>query len=173
MAKSEVGSLIAGGGGGGFRLWPVFSTAAFRRKLLEAVVCGGGGVSRQQTDFESPEPAAVESKRSERSDHRLGELLRAEISNYAPSDESEKEIKRKVQFLDELQSVVKRLQVEDLRKEAASEVRRLAKDNAEARETLAMLGAIPPLAGMIDFCDHHLQVESLYALLNLGIGNDT
>ncbi|ONK63661.1 uncharacterized protein A4U43_C07F17580 [Asparagus officinalis] len=52
------------------------------------------------------------------------------------------------------------------------EVRRLAKDNAEARETLAMLEAIPPHARKIDSDDTTLKIESLYALLNLGIRND-
>ncbi|XP_039064765.1 U-box domain-containing protein 45-like [Hibiscus syriacus] len=38
--------------------------------------------------------------------------------------------------------------------------------------TLAMLGTIPPLVAMLDFEDSDLQVAALYALLNIGIGND-
>nr|DAD36371.1 TPA_asm: hypothetical protein HUJ06_007012 [Nelumbo nucifera] len=53
------------------------------------------------------------------------------------------------------------------------DVRRLEKEDTEARATLAMLGAIPPLVGMLDSSDLDFQIASLYALLNLGTGNDT
>ncbi|BAT96980.1 hypothetical protein VIGAN_09031500 [Vigna angularis var. angularis] len=59
-----------------------------------------------------------------------------------------------------------------MRRIAAERVRSLAKEDAEARANLAMLGAIPPLVGMLDSEDAHSQIASLYALLNLGIGND-
>ena len=58
------------------------------------------------------------------------------------------------------------------RRTAATTVRSLAKEQSEARGMLAMLGAIPPLVGMLDSEDVHSQIASLYALLNLGIGND-
>ena len=55
---------------------------------------------------------------------------------------------------------------------AAAEVRFLARDNAAARVTLAVLGAIPPLVELLDssfpFCAH----SAILALLNLAIGND-
>uniref|UniRef100_A0A0D3HCE5 Armadillo repeat-containing domain-containing protein n=1 Tax=Oryza barthii TaxID=65489 RepID=A0A0D3HCE5_9ORYZ len=49
---------------------------------------------------------------------------------------------------------------------------------AAAREMLAMLGAIPPLVAMLDESDgggggEEMVAAALYALLNLGIGNDT
>lgn len=83
--------------------------------------------------------------------------------------------KKKVEALDELKRVAKELQVEDdsaKRKEAASRVRLLAKEDVEARATLAMLGVIPPLVALLDSDDVVAQIASLYALLNLGIGND-
>lgn len=83
--------------------------------------------------------------------------------------------KKKVEALDELKRVAKELQVEDdsaKRKEAASRVRLLAKEDVEARATLAMLGVIPPLVALLDSADVVAQIASLYALLNLGIGND-
>ncbi|RZC63783.1 hypothetical protein C5167_025528 [Papaver somniferum] len=91
---------------------------------------------------------------------------------------------KKVKVFEELQNVVKKLQsvvVEDeledglkskQQLEAALDVRRYAKDDSEARITLAMIGSIPPLIGMLDSTNHDSQIASLYALLNLGIGND-
>ncbi|KAG1326589.1 U-box domain-containing protein 12 [Cocos nucifera] len=170
MAKCERGDE------GGFRLWPLFSVATFRRKLLEAMMCG---VSRHRrkggATFGSPErrPRNTGSE-------RLAELLRAELSD-AGSDEAEAEAetRQKIEGFEELQRVVGSLQTgdgdnagADRRKEAAEEVRRLAKDDVEARETLAMLGAIPPLVGMLDSSDPDFQIGPLYALLNIGIGND-
>lgn len=88
--------------------------------------------------------------------------------------ESDVETKKKVECLEELKLVVKELQVEDeaVRTAAATRVRLLAKEDSEARVTLAMLGAIPPLVGMLDFEDAESQIAALYGLLNLGIGND-
>jgi hypothetical protein len=48
----------------------------------------------------------------------------------------------------------------------------LCKEDGKARVTLSMLGAIPPLVGMLDLEDFECQIDALYALLNLGIGND-
>lgn len=92
----------------------------------------------------------------------------------ASEAEPDAETKRKVEALEEAKRVVKELQVEELekRKSAASNVRMRAKEDSEARVTLAMLGAIPPLVAMLDLEDLDSQIASLYALLNLGIGND-
>jgi len=96
--------------------------------------------------------------------------------------ESGVETKKKEETLEILKRVVKDLQAEaeaeaeaaEKKIAAASEVRLLAKDDIEARVTLAMLGAIPPLVSMIDdeSQSEDALIASLYALLNLGIGND-
>lgn len=76
--------------------------------------------------------------------------------------------------LEELKRVVTELQdVDSVKRKAAASIARLrAKEDLEARVTLAILGAIPPLVGMLDSEDVETQIASLYALLNLGIGND-
>ena len=92
----------------------------------------------------------------------------------------ETETRSKTEEFEELQNVVRKLQsygVEKcdrdfFRKEAAAELRKLAKNDETARETLAMLGAIPPLVEMLDSDEIDVQIASLYALLNLGIRND-
>uniref|UniRef100_A0A1D1XMD6 U-box domain-containing protein 12 n=1 Tax=Anthurium amnicola TaxID=1678845 RepID=A0A1D1XMD6_9ARAE len=173
-SRDTVGSLVLDNatGGGRLRLRPLFSPTAIRRWVVEALVCGvsqhrreggggrvGGLGSRAPTGDGGKKPV-------------LSELLRAEMSD--SGSEEEEETSRKVEVFEELEAVVRRLQSDrgDLRREAAMEVRRLAKVDPSARETLAMLGAIPPLVGMLDSGgDVGLQVESLYALLNLGIGN--
>ncbi|MCL7041107.1 hypothetical protein MKW94_010762 [Papaver nudicaule] len=100
------------------------------------------------------------------------------------TETDEVEAARKVKVFEELQIVVKKLQSVEAEEEgdgllkkqleAALDVRRYAKDDSEARITLAMLGCIPPLIGMLDSTttNHDSQIASLYALLNLGIGND-
>lgn len=184
--RNTVGSLVLGpaGDGGGFRLWPLFSAAAFKRKLADSLVCGVPR-HRSREGFrpraprsqgrDDPPPAPPSGAGSD----RLSELLKAEMSSESGSDEAE--TRRKVEVLEELQCAVKGLQHPpggshgewgDRRREAAGKVRKLAKGDAEARETLAMLGAIPPLVALLDSGDVDLHVESLYALLNLGIGND-
>ncbi|XP_039789488.1 U-box domain-containing protein 45-like [Panicum virgatum] len=88
---------------------------------------------------------------------------------------------RKVEALEELKGVVGALQGAGggacmSRVEAAAAVRRKAKDAAAAREMLAMLGAVPPLVAMLDEGGgggEEVTDAVLYALLNLGIGNDT
>ncbi|PNX65907.1 U-box domain-containing protein 7-like, partial [Trifolium pratense] len=59
------------------------------------------------------------------------------------------------EILTELKQVVKELREEDSTKRriAAARLRSLAKDDAEARGTLVMLGAISPLVGMLDSQD--------------------
>ncbi|KAL5201201.1 hypothetical protein ABZP36_035555 [Zizania latifolia] len=176
---------------GGFRLWPIFSGAALRRKLLEVLTCGGGGGGggggscKSRSAFRSPQPRPRPRPRSE----RLAELLRAESSECGDDEADADAAVKKVEALEELKVVVGALQARDgdnaggdgmCRVEAATVVRRKAKDDAGAREMLAMLGAIPPLVAMLDEgggggCDddEELVAAALYALLNLGIGNDT
>lgn len=88
--------------------------------------------------------------------------------------ESESETRKKVEVLEGMKRVVRELQVDEgvKRREAACNVRSLCKEDAKARVTLSMVGAIPPLVGMLDLEDFECQIDALYALLNLGIGND-
>lgn len=94
----------------------------------------------------------------------------------ARGGDEESEVRRKVERFDELSKVVRLLQREGAqeRENGAKMVRKLAKEDGEARSTLAMLGAIPPLVGMVDDAEirDDFRAEALYALLNLGIGND-
>lgn len=168
---------------GGFRLWPIFSAAAVRRKVLEVLTCGGGGGGdgggscRGRTAYRSPQRMPRPRPRSD----RLAELLKAEEPSEC-GDEAEAEAAdvaaRKVEALEDLKGVVGSLQAGGgegcvSRIEAAMAVRRKAKDDAGAREMLAMLGAIPPLVAMLDEGGEEITAAALYALLNLGIGNDT
>ncbi|KAM0939137.1 putative armadillo-like helical protein [Dioscorea sansibarensis] len=150
---------------GGFRLRSLFSAAAIRRKILERLMCGVSRTKRR--------PMASEPMKKVRSE-RLLELLMVEGLG-SGSDKPETEVKKRVAIFDELQSVVTMLEGDDdrRRKSAAIDVRRLAKDDPNARETLAKLGSIQPLVGMLDSDDPETQIVSLYALLNLGIGNDS
>lgn len=172
---------------GGFRVWPIFSAAALRRKVLEVLTCGGGvgggdggGSCRGRTAYRSPQRMPRPRPRSD----RLAELLRAEEPSSECGDEVEAQADaaaRKVEAFEELKGVVGALQDGGgdgcmSRVEAAKAVRRKAKDDAGAREMLAMLGAIPPLVAMLDEGGdggEDVTTAALYALLNLGIGNDT
>ncbi|MED6139742.1 hypothetical protein PIB30_086730 [Stylosanthes scabra] len=165
-----------------FRLWNSLSAASFRRILFDALSCGGAAYrrnnytdsasssERSESDSEDPNPNPKRNVKSE----KLSDLLSMADSEV----ETEAETKKKEEALEELKRLVEelRLQSEDSppvrRVAAASAVRRLAREDAEVRVTLAMLGAIPPLAAMLDSEDIDSQVASLYALLNLGIGND-
>ncbi|XP_077223130.1 U-box domain-containing protein 45-like [Tasmannia lanceolata] len=173
--RNHVGSLVLDRtGGGNFRRWPAFSGSAFRRKIIDTMRCG---VSRYRREEESGLRSREEKlqvpdlKRNGRSE-RLSDLLNLTGSE-SGSDDVEAETRRKVEVFEELRGVVKRLQFEDgAQRDAAMEVRRLAKDDSDSRVTLAMLGAIPPLVGMIDSDEVDFQISSLYALLNLSIGNE-
>ncbi|CAN6174331.1 unnamed protein product [Urochloa humidicola] len=175
---------------GGFRLWPIFSAAALRRKVLEVLTCGGGGEDggscRGRTAYRSPQRMPRPRPRSD----RLAELLQAEEPSECGADEDDADAPdaaaRKVEAVEELKGVVAALQAGSggegeacmSRVEAAMAVRRKAKDDAAAREMLAMLGAIPPLVAMLDDGggdggEEEVTAAALYALLNLGIGNDT
>nr|XP_043608501.1 U-box domain-containing protein 13-like [Erigeron canadensis] len=73
-----------------------------------------------------------------------------------------------------LKEVVKKLQSGENEHvlQGAKQVRELAKEDLENRKKLGLLGVIPPLVGMLDSKDCHSHIAALYALLNLGIGND-
>ncbi|KAK9101799.1 hypothetical protein Sjap_019053 [Stephania japonica] len=191
--RSDSGSVVldSHGGGGNFRSWSAFSGSAFRRMILDSMRCGASRHRREGIDVDSDyveslerKPEISESKTKTKKRNGGSEKLSDLLSHSEPSEpgleetESESETKRKVEALEEFQGAVRRLQCSGLESEskridAALAVRKLAKEDSEARETLAMLGAIPPLVGMLDEEDDpDLQIASLYALLNLGIGND-
>ncbi|KAL6534138.1 hypothetical protein OROHE_013971 [Orobanche hederae] len=88
-------------------------------------------------------------------------------------ENDQEEVRRKEEVLEGLKNVVKKLQGGAVLVGAA-EVRRLTKDDQEARTTLALLGVIPPLVSLLDAEDptFHSQIAALYALLNLSITND-
>ncbi|MBA0774245.1 hypothetical protein Gotri_009466 [Gossypium trilobum] len=182
--------------GNNFRLWTAFTGAAFRRKIFDAVSCGASSRHRHQLmqevlndtgsqsqpppptttmksvlkEFNDPKKAdkVVKKPNSNGKSEKLADLLNL------VETETAAETKRKVEALEELKRVVKELQVEDKERnvQAACRVRSLTKEDSEARMTLAMLGTIPPLVAMLDFQDSDSQIAALYALLNLGIGND-
>lgn len=165
---------------GNLRIWTSFSGAALRRKIVDTVRCGGARHRRQEsgvsTIVESMERESEETLNDQKQrSQKLAVLLKLSDSPENAVDASEVDIKKRTEALEELKRVVKRLQLdahEEQKKVAAGDVRRLAKEDAEARTTLAMLGAIPPLIQMLDSEDIDSQIASLYALLNLGIGND-
>lgn len=183
--RNNVESLVlghrpkSGGDGGHFRLWNSLSAASFRRLIFDAVSCGASSryAERSTADGEEQQRKTKASVRSE----KLSDLLNiAEV-------EADAETKKKEERLEELKQLVKELQREGEEEEeereglvkvkrregAAARVRLLAKEDLEVRGTLAMLGAIPPLVAMLDSRhDVAALVASLYALLNLGIGND-
>ncbi|OAY27471.1 U-box domain-containing protein 12 [Manihot esculenta] len=204
--RNNIGSLILphssstnSSVGGHFRFSTSFSASAFRRKIFDAVSCGGSSRYHHRhhdDDFSSNTTTATSAtttttsttttastteksdnnnvceKKAGRARNRKSEKL-SDLLCIAEA-ETEIETKKKVEALEELKRVVKELQVESetKRKEAACCVRLLSKEDSVVRVTLAMLGAIPPLVGMLDVEEVESQIASLYALLNLGIGND-
>ncbi|XP_073035791.1 U-box domain-containing protein 45-like [Primulina eburnea] len=134
--------------------------------IIDSVRCGGGGCgiqgnSRWKRTGDKKQPGS----------EKLSELLKQ------PEWWENEEVRRKEQELGGLKRVAKKLQVESMAAvvEAAMEVRRLTKDNPQARTTLALLGAIPPLVALLDGGQDptsNSQITALYALLNLAIGND-
>ncbi|EOY29360.1 hypothetical protein QUC31_020832 [Theobroma cacao] len=181
--------------GNHFRLWTAFSGAAFRRKIFDAVSCGASSRHRHQlmqevlNDTVPPQPppptTTIKSVLKESNEPKKPDRVLKRPNNNGKSEkladllnlaeaETDAETKKKVEALEELKRVVKELQVEEEGKKtkAASRVRLLTKEDSEARVTLAMLGTIPPLVAMLDFEDSDSQIAALYALLNLGIGND-
>lgn len=151
--------------------------ASLRRRLLDVMRCGA---SRRR-----PAPAmSPERHPNPAGKRRLSDLLKSPESHHsnAPANaattataDGNYQARRKMEALEELRGVVRGLQFGDAekKKKAAMAVRKLAKADAHARETLAMLGAIPTLVGMLDIAgDVNFQTQVLYALLNLEIGND-
>ncbi|GAB4854676.1 hypothetical protein Ancab_023258 [Ancistrocladus abbreviatus] len=200
MAKchpNEVGSLVIdhrSTHAAGFRLWSLFSTAAFRRRLIDTVRCGGGfSASEDDDNFEAlpPKPSGKPQKKSEvrkekdpsrSGSEKLSDLLNLSSDSSSTLKENDNEsddveVMKKMERFDKLSRTARMLQSESVeeRENGTKLVRQLAKEDSEARNTLAMLGAIPPLVAMVDD-DSEIQtpcrVEALYALLNLGIGND-
>lgn len=159
-----------------FRRWNSFSAATLRRKILSTLSCGGR--SNKKPD-PNPNPITDTEKRvgsSERSD------LAANFSESQRRENGAEERREKEERLEELTAavrmVVQRERVEE-RENGAKLIRGMAKEDGEARSTLSLLGAIPPLVAMIaideddeEKLDDEIQIEALYALLNLGIGND-
>ncbi|KAG9155978.1 hypothetical protein Leryth_012054 [Lithospermum erythrorhizon] len=121
-----------------------------------------------------------ESLRSEVKREKLSELLSVpELSDLeAEEKERQKEVvvMKKMEALEHFKKVVNGLSQcqNDMVLEAAMEVRRLTKEDFEARTTLALLGAIPPLVALleVEVLQSSSQIEALYALLNLSINND-
>ncbi|XP_009595768.1 U-box domain-containing protein 45-like [Nicotiana tabacum] len=168
-----------------FKLWSSFSRASFRRMILDAFRCGGGGrhkrASKSPSDQPPPGPGPVdpvnlrsECERNVKQKKPAGSDRLSELLRLSESSENEEDVRRKEQMLEELKGVVKRLQSShvDAVLEGAKEVRRFTKEDSDARTTLALLGAIPPLIALLDSEDSVSQIAALYALLNLGIGND-
>ncbi|CAM9003314.1 unnamed protein product [Rhodiola kirilowii] len=185
-------------GSNSFRLW----TPSFRKRLFEVIACGGGGGGgngngrcssrRRGGDKWRPEIETngrvvgneeVDEKDSgseKEKGRKVGSEKLADFLNISCAEKpaEDRDLRRKkAEEMEEFKRAVALLGSDKREKvaEAASEVRRLAKDDSSARSLLAMLGAIPPLVGMID-CendgDNELKIAALYALLNLGIGND-
>ncbi|KAI3728080.1 hypothetical protein L6452_16708 [Arctium lappa] len=158
-------------GDGNFKLW-----SSCRRKIIDTVRCSGG-ISRYRKNVKSPVAKnrkleemkiSMEECRSETiksNGNCKGSETFSEVMK-VPESSSEEDVR--------LKEVVKRLQSggdgDVLR--GAKEVRELAKDDSEARRNLALVGAIPPLVAMLDSDDLDSQISALYALLNIGIGND-
>nr|XP_043629099.1 U-box domain-containing protein 12-like [Erigeron canadensis] len=183
IQQNNLGSVVLDrhSDAGNFKLW-----SSCRRKIIDTMTCGGGGYRHRHTVHspvkeKKPECRSDEIKKSDsfkdteniknKKSDKLSELLRmSELW-----EEEEEAVKKKVEVLEELKSVVKRLQCggNDDVLGGAKDVRKLAKEDSDARTTLALLGAIPPLVGMLDSRDLGFHIAALYALLNLGIGNDT
>ncbi|CAK9312793.1 unnamed protein product [Citrullus colocynthis] len=198
MAKchsNTIGSVAVDGIAGAnaatrhFRFCTSFSGAAFRRRIYDAVSCGGSSRYRHRYKDEmmDEEPSTgngsasrdLKEEEEQPRNRKLGngrsEKL-VDLLNLAESvePENEAETRKKEEELRELKRTVKDLQAEDLckRKSAATKVRLMAKEDLVIRGTLALLGAIPPLVAMLDLEDEQSQIAALYALLNLGIGNN-
>ncbi|CAA3021289.1 U-box domain-containing protein 45-like [Olea europaea var. sylvestris] len=151
-----------------FTLSSAFSGASFRRKIINAIRCGGGIPQK---------PSNKPEKKRQSGSNKLSELLKQPECR-----ESEDEIRKKEEYLEELKRVAKKLQQESNSEEelkinvleGATDVRRFTKEDSQARTTLALLGVIPPLVAALDAEDptSQTQIAALYALLNLTIAND-
>ncbi|KAL3843992.1 hypothetical protein ACJIZ3_001395 [Penstemon smallii] len=135
--------------------------------IIDTVRCGGGGGDGGGGGGKKPLP-----KKQPTGSEKLSELLKQ-----PESWENEEEVRRKEEVLEGLKRVADKLQKEEEEEEVlkgAAEVRRLTKEDAHARTTLALLGVIPPLVALLDVRDptFRSQIAALYALLNLAIAND-
>ncbi|KAK7383455.1 hypothetical protein VNO78_29134 [Psophocarpus tetragonolobus] len=165
--RSKFSSTLAGH----FRLW---NAASFRRVIFDAVSCGASSRYADRSDTSSEKPQ--HQQRTTKPNNNAKSEKLSDLLSIAEA-EADVETKKKEEKLEELKRLVKELQHEEdsaKRTEAAATVRLLAKEDLEVRGTLAMLGAIPPLVAMLDEAQNEVDslVASLYALLNLGIGND-
>ncbi|KAL8109717.1 hypothetical protein AgCh_025715 [Apium graveolens] len=141
-----------------------FSRSSFRCKLLHSLRCGGGCSNKPKHKQLPNDSRSDPTNKNEPGSDKLSELLRL--------SEEEDEVKKKTKVLDELKCVVKRLQCDDVLW-GAKEIRRLTKEDPNARTTLSLFGSIPTLVAMLD-CkgnDVEFQISALYALLNLEIAN--
>ncbi|KAD6453663.1 hypothetical protein E3N88_08369 [Mikania micrantha] len=159
--QNNLGSVVLDQQPAGYRSFKLWSVC--RRKIIDTMRCGGASYRHRHTVHS---PVAVKPKKSE----KLSDLLK--MSELL--EQEEEEVKKKVEVLEQMKLAVKRLQCggDDDVKGGATEVRRLAKDDPDARTTLGLLGAIPPLIAVLDSGDLDSRIASLYALLNLGIGNN-
>ncbi|XP_058724897.1 U-box domain-containing protein 45-like [Vicia villosa] len=174
-----------------FRQWNSLSVASLRRLIFDAVTCGASSRfhrrrSLDEFDTEDFSSTTRSNSFSSNEKHQQKQQNQTSKPNATKSEklsdllnmaelESDAEAKKKEEALEELKHLVKDLHHEEdsvKKREAATTVRMLAKENLEVRGTLAMLGAIPPLVTMLDSPNLDSQIASLYALLNLGIGND-
>ncbi|PSS17730.1 U-box domain-containing protein [Actinidia chinensis var. chinensis] len=187
--RNDIGTgVLERHGGGNSRLWTAFSGASFRRTIIDSMRCGGSRDRHDGFAAAKPLPEKLKQKnekQKQRSDcgsaskkknvngsEKLSDISRlSEWPENGFDGVAEEEVRRKVEALEELKRVAKCLQSDYDLLGGAIEVRRLTKENSEARTTLALLGAIPPLVSLLDSEDLASQIGSLYALLNLGIGN--
>ncbi|KAD3641541.1 hypothetical protein R6Q59_004160 [Mikania micrantha] len=144
-----------------FKLW-----SSCRRKIIDTMRCGGG-LSRHRKTVKSSAAEDVKTTVPECRSDRIKESGKFATLMKMPESASEEKMVM-------LKETVKRLQgggdVDVLR--GMKEVRELTKGDSEARTEFRLLGAIPPLVAMLDSDDICSQIYALYAILNLGIGND-
>ena len=170
------------------RIWSSFSF----RKLLATVSCGGSSISTKNKSSKThikkpgpkpePNPKLNPTNGLTRPEYgKLVDLLNLSSSSCSSGrrekvevEKDLEEVRRKEVRLEELREAVRLLSEnnEGERENGAKKVRSLAKEDSEARSTLAMLGAIPPLVALLDHRNDECLIQALYALLNLGIGND-
>ncbi|PWA49005.1 Armadillo [Artemisia annua] len=136
--------------------------ASCRRKIIETMRCGGK-MSRHQKTSKSLKSLVAKNPKMEE--------LKTSVSEC--KSDTLKRFKRLHESSPKLKEIVKKLQSGgEGALQGAKEVRELAKEDSEARTSFASPGAILPLVVMLDSKDLDSQIAALYALLNLGIGND-
>lgn len=173
--RNDVGSVALGRSSYPHHHFRLFSGGSFRRKLLATLSCGGGR-SKKPTSKSDP---IIQKDNGVGSSGRSGSGKLIDLLNLKrESNETEEVQRKKEERLEELRKAVRLVQSEAVeeRENGAKLIRRLAKEDGEARTSLALMGAIPPLVAMIGIDEasdeSSSQIEAMYALLNLGIGND-